>query len=328
MATIDKLPSGSWRVRVSVKENGRHRQKSITVPTKKDALHLAARYEKAPAASVGEMVEKYIDAKNAVLSPSTIRAYRSIAKTIKTRYSAFWRVVGPSPAEVQALADDFSPKTARNVVGLLTSSARFSGTDFPRPTFKRWDLQTDFIPREEDVEKVLAEVSGTKMELPVMLGILGLRRSEVCALTPEDLDGNKLHIHAAVVLDSENNKVRKETKTRGSDRTIVVPDHVAEMLMEGPVELSVNSIGKRFEKITKRLGIRMRFHDLRHYFVSYCHNVLRLTDAQVMKLGGWSTDSVMKRHYRQSMKDEETAQQVAETFSHVFSHAMPKKRVK
>lgn len=326
MATTRKLPSGKWQARVSYKDGDRYREKSFTAETKKDALRAAALFlPTKDTDTIGQMIDTYIDAKKAVLSPSTIKGYISMARTIKTRYASLCERTEVSQFDAQRIASHFSPKTARNVLGFLASAVKFSGGMFPSVTFPRWDLRSDFVPREEDVELIVKEVEGTKMELPVLLGMMGLRRSEAAAVTPEDLEGNVLHIHEAVVIGPDNRQIRKETKTRGSVRTIVVPDRIADLLRQGPVELSLNSIGKRFALITNKLGITMRFHDLRHYFVSYCHNILRIPDAQIMRLGGWSTDAVMKRHYRQSMHDEEISKQVASAFSGMISGTKKRK---
>ena len=321
MASVRKLPSGKWQARASYKDAaGKYREKSFTADTRRDALRIADLYEPRPGAGkVGEMIETYIEAKEAVLSPSTIRAYISMANTIKTRHAAFWSLATVSQRDAQRLANQFSPKTARNVIGLVSSAVKFCGGTFPPVTFPRWELDNAFVPDEKDLGKILSEVKGTKMELPVLLGMMGLRRSEVCAVTPDDLEGNVLHIHEAVVIAPDGSFVRKGTKTAGSDRYITLPDQVADLLREGPVTLSLNSIGKRFSQITKKLGITMRFHDLRAYFASYCHNVLHLSNAQVMRLGGWSTDKALVRHYRHSMHDEETAALVATAFSEQIS---------
>lgn len=325
MASIEKLPSGKFRARVTYKTPTGFRQKSFTADTRKEAVRLAALFKPTKSTgTIGEMVETYIEVKKAVLSPSTVKAYLSMARTIKTRHAALWRLTEVSQAQAQALANEYSPKTARNMIGLLSSAVKFAGGSFPTVTFPRWELRSDFIPREEDIQQILSAVRGTKMELPVLLGMMGLRRSEVVAVTPADLDGNLLHIHEAIVIGIDG-PVRKGTKTRLSTRAIILPDEIADLLRKGPVELSINSIGKRFAKVTKDLGLTVRFHDLRHYFASYCHNVLQLPDAAIQKLGGWAPNSsALRRHYVHSMRDDETAQLVAASFSATIS-ATPKK---
>lgn len=316
MASVSKLPSGKYRARISYKAGDKYKVKCFTADTKKEVLRAAALFVPANnITTIGGMIEDYINTKKAVLSPSTVKAYLSMARTLKTRYTPFWSLTEVSQKDAQTLANQFSPKTARNIIGLVSSAVKFAGGSFPAVTFPRWELRSDFIPRESDISLLLQEVKGTKMELPVLLGIMGLRRSEAVAVTPDDLDGNMLHIHEAVVIAPDNSFVRKETKTRGSDRWILLPDNVADLLRQGAIELSVNSIGKRFSQIVKRLGLTMRYHDLRHFFASYCHNVLKLSDAQVSRLGGWAPNSsALRRHYVHSMRDDEVNQLVSSAF--------------
>jgi hypothetical protein len=82
MATAKKLPSGSWRVQVySHKDNGKKVYESFTAPTKAEAEMKAAKYamqKKLRARydlTVKDALEGYINAKEGVLSPGTIRGY-------------------------------------------------------------------------------------------------------------------------------------------------------------------------------------------------------------------------------------------------------------
>lgn len=323
MASVEKLPSGKYRARITYKTSTGWRQKSFTADTKKAAVLLAAMFVPSTGSgTVGEMIEDYIRVRGAVLSPSTVKGYKSIAKTLRTRYAAFWGLTEVSQASAQAVANSFSPKYARNVMGLVSAAVRFSGGSFPSVSFPRWELNSDFIPREEDIQRIVQEVSGTEMEVPVALGILGLRRSEIVGLSSDDLDGCRLHIHTVKVYGSDNKLHEKGTKTALSDRFIILPDIIAQKItVQGFVtNLTSHAISGRFSRLVKRLGVSMRFHDLRHYFASYCHNVLKLPDAAIQKLGGWAPNSsALRRHYVHSMRDDETARLVASSFSATFS---------
>ncbi|MDO4620394.1 MAG: hypothetical protein Q4B09_07220, partial [Lachnospiraceae bacterium] len=59
-----------------------------------------------------------------------------------------------------------------------------------------------------------------------------------------------------------------------------------------------------------------RLHDCRHFFASYCHDVMGLSDAQIMKLGGWSTPHIMKRVYITSITDK--SKEVSSAFSELL----------
>ena len=92
MANAKKLKSGSWRVQVFshyeiVDGVKKPRYRSFTAPTKAEAELQASlfandkkRYSRANL-TVFEAVQKYIQEKEGVLSPTTIRTYEQIAKT-------------------------------------------------------------------------------------------------------------------------------------------------------------------------------------------------------------------------------------------------------
>jgi len=77
-------------------------------------------------------------------------------------------------------------------------------------------------------------VHGTKYEIPFRLGCLGLRRSEICALTKKDLKGNILTVHKALVLNSDNKFVEK-------------------MLDNIDINSSINSIQKEVKSLQNNL---------------------------------------------------------------------------
>lgn len=85
MAKAKKLPSGSWRVQVfSYKDaTGKNHYESFTAPTKAEAEMIAAEFKASKDRkskhdlTVEEAVNGYIQAKDGVLSPTTIREYRN-----------------------------------------------------------------------------------------------------------------------------------------------------------------------------------------------------------------------------------------------------------
>lgn len=77
MANARKLPSGSWRVRISAgKRNGKYIYESFTAPTKREAERMAAewameRESRPESMTVESAIDKYIMLKEPRLSPST-----------------------------------------------------------------------------------------------------------------------------------------------------------------------------------------------------------------------------------------------------------------
>ena len=62
-------------------------------------------------------------------------------------------------------------------------------------------------------------------------------------------------------------------------------------------------MNKAIHRYQKQLGIEaFKFHALRSYFASYAHS-LGIPDVDIMSIGGWKTDSVMKSVYRKSLEE-------------------------
>lgn len=57
-----------------------------------------------------------------------------------------------------------------------------------------------------------------------------MRRSEICALTVEDISGDLVSINKAVVQDENKNWITKTTKTTSSTREIVIPIELADKI--------------------------------------------------------------------------------------------------
>ena len=174
----------------------------------------------------------------------------------------------------------------------------------------------DYIPTEEDVKRILNEAKGSKYEVAFILGTLGLRKSEICALTPADLNGNVLTINKALVQNDKNEWVVKPTKTTDSTRTIMVPDHVVDLINKnGVVEYGPHAIYHALHRYQERLGIpQFSFHKLRHFFASYMHD-LGYSDKQIQAFGGWKTDAVMKTVYQHAMEMDKVKENMAMNIS-------------
>lgn len=74
------------------------------------------------------------------------------------------------------------------------------------------------------------------------------------------------------------------------------------------------SITKHLERIERDLDIpQFPLHKLRHYFASQM-SALGVPEADILKLGGWETDHVMKSVYRHSMieKEEQAKREASE----------------
>ena len=325
MPKTERLPSGAYSVRISMGKgpDGKYHSKRFTADDKPTLRRLIARYEDAPeeeAPMLLDAISDYIDAKTAVLSPYTIRGYENISSRLKQLSCVHVRCDAGTPAFqmiVNELIDDGkSSKTIRNTVGLISSAVKWAGYAMPAVTLPQKDRTELFIPDEDTMRRVMEAVAGTDLEIPVALGMMGLRRGEVCGLRLGDIKGTTAHICRAAV-DIGGVVTMKRPKTYDSDRYVQLPEQVAKKIRkQGYVtKMTPDYLSHRFKIMLKKESLPLfRFHDLRHFFVSYCHNVLKLSDAQIQKLGGWKTDRIMKQHYLQSMNDDKAQRAAADGF--------------
>lgn len=317
--TIERLPSGSYRI--TQQENG-HRYR-ITVdhkPTKPEAVRLVSEMlNKAPDSpkfAFKDAGDNYIESRKNVVSPSTERGYKGILNNLP-EWFAKKPIRDISKQDLQLLVNEsaakHSPKTVRNLSGFVSAVLKYHGIQIDAPTLPQKKKQDAYIPTAEDVKKIFSYLKGTEYEVPIMLAAMGLRRSEICALELDDLEGNTLHITKALV-EGPNGFEVKTTKTTESTRDVVIPEYLAELIRkQGFVyEQFPSTIGAALKRAQQALNLpHFSLHKLRHYFASRLHDK-GLSDANIQALGGWKTDAVMKAVYRHAMEQDEARQQAAE----------------
>lgn len=313
---IEKLPSGSYRMRKMYKG------KMYTVvtdykPTQKEAIQpmvdeLDKVQEKHREMTFRIAAEKYIETKKNVLSPATIRGYTSIIHNILDKFMGE-NVHDITPLDVQSevnrLAKEHTPKTIRNYHGFISAVlSTFCPNLRLNTTLPQKVKNEPYIPSDDEVKRILEYAKGTDYEIPLILACYGLRRSEICALTLEDINGDVVSITKAKVLDEDKNWVIKSTKTTSSTREVIIPAAVADQIRrKGYIYNGYpDNILKFLKKSEDTLGIReFPLHKLRHYFASKM-SAMNVPDADIINIGGWETDHVMKSVYRHSIDREGT----------------------
>ena len=311
---IEKLPSGSYRIRKMYKG------KTYTVvtdykPTQKEVLQLLSDElnqidQEHPKLTFKDAAEEYISAKKNVLSPSTIRSYKGILSNLSEKFTQK-RITDISNLDVQKEINSYSktrsPKTTRNANAFISAVLKmFCPQKVITTTLPQNIKKTAYIPTDEDVRSVLKAAQGTRFEVPLLLAVYGMRRSEICALTLDDIDGNMITINKAKVQNEQGEWVIKTTKTTDSTRTIYVPDEVIEKIkVLGKIYSGDPSRISRFlAKKQTELGLpHFSLHKLRHYYASMSHS-LGIPDQYIMANGGWKTDNVLKNVYQHAMADK------------------------
>lgn len=310
---IEKLPSGSYRVRKTI-DGKTH---SLTFDHRPTQKEIADEVSRRKSAVNGKMTfrdacESYIEARTNTLSPTTLREYHG---TMRRLSEAFMSLVidtmttNDVQKEINALSKDRAPKTVRNYHGFIASVlAEFRPELILRTTLPQKEKNEPYIPKADEIKKLLEQAYGTQIEVALYLGCASLRRSEICALTKDDIDGNIIHINKAMVMNENKEWVIKQTKTTESTRDIYVPDIVIDAInRNGLYQGHPNSITDWMTKAEKRLNMQhFSFHKLRHYFASQAHEA-GISDADIMKAGGWKTDNVMKSVYRHSLANDNSA---------------------
>ena len=343
MATAKKLPSGNYRALVYIGTvDGKRQYKSFTDPDKWTAEHMASAFRTEQQAAlapesmtVGQAIDRYIESKDAILSPATVRGYKRVRRCDLQGIMAL-PLAKVTPEHVQlAVNQDAltkSPKTVRNAHGLIVAALKAYhpglrlDTTLPQKTKPKI-----YIPTEAEIVALLKAASGTHMDIPVLLGAyLGLRRSELCALTIDDIDTKtkSLSIRKAMVLSVDDEWVVKPPKSYSGFRTIPLPDFLYDKitalgLPPGArlVEAHPNMITNRFEALQRTaLGsVKFRFHDLRHYNASVML-AKNVPNRYAQERLGHATDNMLKTVYQHLFQEKQ--KEVSDTLNTYFTSIM------
>lgn len=316
---LEKLKSGSYRARKTYK-GVTYRVTFDYKPTQKEVMQaLAAEMDKTQGMkqrmTFKTAAEKYISTKENIISPSTIREYTGTLHRLSDKFCNM--ILSDITAvdvqiEINRLSSSRSPKTIRNYHGFISAVL---GTFRPElilnTTLPKKDKHEPYIPSDEDVKRILESAKGSPFEIAIMLACFGLRRSEICALTKNDVDGNYIHVNKAMVMDKNKRWIIKTTKTPDGQRTVWVPDSLVNLIQaHGYIYKGhPGSISRYLEGLQDNLGIEhFSLHKLRHYYASMSH-ALGIPDSYIMAAGGWKSSQVLQGVYRHAMKDKEDEMQ-------------------
>ena len=312
-----RLPSGSYRCRVYIgKVNGKEKYVSFTADTKDEAEQMAVEWKKnrkkrITDLTVIEAINRYIDAKAGVLSPATIRGYRSQADHYYTDLDVPIGKVTDVMFQtwMSKFAVDHKPKTCRNALGLLTAALQLTaGINIHVTVPARQKVRYE-LPADDDIIKLLS-VSKTELWIAIMLGrYYGLRRGEICALTSDDLKGDTLWITKDMVMDEDKQWITKATpKTSDSYRSLTIAEPLLGVLkgIDGRfITCHPDALVNRFKRALKVAKIQpFNFHLFRHCFASR-GALAGIPDTYLARMGGWRPDSpVLKQVYQNAFEAE------------------------
>ena len=322
----EQQPSGSWRLKVYVGKdlNGKNIYKSVTRRTKREcmtaAINIKNEYKEIrddPSCMIlKDACQKYLDERSNILSPQTIAGHKvtmrnsfqpEMGRRLNSMSKADWQ------RAVNREAEHLSPKTVWNRWGFINavlSEYHHRFDDLKLPAKQKY--RAAYLNKTE-VATLLNAARGHHYELPIWLAVaLGLRRSEIIALTWDDYDpiARTLDINKAMVQDENRNWVVKGNKTYESSRVITVPSRVSELLdfMERTSDRiythSPHNIYKHLTILCKKNGLKhVRLHDLRHTAASiYLSN--GASDKGTMEHFGWANTQTMKNIYQHTFAED------------------------
>lgn len=322
MPKATKLPSGNWRVQASKTVDGKLVRRSFTDSDRKRALRAANNWIDEISDSFAdfenitltEAYSRYIESKSKVLSQNTVREYKRHPKNylqsiMPLRLKMLTNEKIQTAINLDAVGK--SAKTMHDIAGLLSGVLKMFYPGFNlRLTLPKKEKPSLYIPTESEIKTLINGVKGTDMELPILLAAFGpMRRGEICALTADDIDGCTVTINKAMAQNDQKEWVVKSPKTTAGYRTIIYPDFMRPLLDSVSDKVYNNtptSLTARFPHILKSCGLPpFRFHDLRHYCVSFLHSQ-NVPTKYIMARGGWESESIVNNIYNHILTDKDT----------------------
>ena len=326
--TPKQLPSGSWRVQIS-KDGKRH---SFTAENPAAAIALALEgNKKAPqSVTLGACIDEYIQLRSSVLSPSTLMAYNSY------RSHRFQPYMNRKVAEIdrrtlQRMVNDesrqVSAKTVKNAWALVSASLAEYGVDTA-------GINLPQVPRRErpyltgaEILKFCEAVMGEPCEIPALLALCSLRRSEIYALDWSDVDlkHNTIFVRRATVKGEAGFVTKETTKTETSTRVVpIIIPQLADALERGEAKSGrvvsghPNTLYHQIKRVCAKHGLPdVSPHSLRHSFASLSYE-LGINELETMKMGGWRDLGTMRKIY--THLSERQLSDAAERLTGFFSH--------
>lgn len=152
-------------------------------------------------------------------------------------------------------------------------------------------------------------MEGNDYEVPALLALHSLRRSEIFGLSWDkvDLKQNQIRIEGSIVQNDQSKQVFKETnKTKNSRRTIpIMIPRLKELLSAVPEKdrkgmiytAPQNYLWREINSVCKDNNLpEVGVHGLRHSFASLAHHV-GLPEQEAMLIGGWEDAQTMHKIY-------------------------------
>lgn len=318
---VEKIKSGIYRCKVSLGKdiNGKYRYKSFSATSKKQAELLALEYVKSgykeevknkKTVSLKNAMAEYNISKNNIFSPSSLSEYNRMSKRCFTEYLDK-DIYSLSNRDIQNWLSNYSigrsAKTVKNTYAYLCSVLSYF--DLPKPIVS--------LPQKEKIDYHIV----TDEELSILLKYtkehdyilfisiilaysIPSRRGEICALSEKDFDriNCTVTINKDMVYNSMGKAQISTPKTFYSYRTVKLDSRIMNLIPYNIQFYEPNELERHWQKAKNALGIKFRFHDLRHYG---CTTLLNnnVPIKAVQYVGGWGSAKTVLNIYAHCTED-------------------------
>lgn len=320
------LPSGRFRTQVvyGKNENGKNLTKSFTADTAWEAIKLAEDFKRLhiditpTKITVREAVSEYIESKRNVIAPTTLYGYEVAAKNrLQAIYG--YNITDIKTIDVQRAINidaerGLGYKSIKTGYDLIRSAALLF--DVELPSIRKLKLPPKTVKEElPDLDKILKVIIGSSVELPCLLSVWcgGMRISEVRGLQfgdiYEDENGRYIKVRRTRVCINGHDTIQNRNKTELSTRDVPIPDYIYNLIQQIPhvsdeefiVNENYGALKRRYDRLLKKHGLKMTFHDLRAQFATTM-NGLGVQKEILEKLGGWANSKVLDAVYIRTPK--------------------------
>jgi integrase len=291
--SLTDLGNGSWRLRVYVGQ-GHRRSKNFKGGKRaaQDALRAfitEVQTNGAAPITMGALIQGWWEHAEFRLRPSTLKAYRNHLDNYILPMFGTMQVVAVTPRVIDMFymrlkEKGLAPATVHHIHAILCSA--FTQAEkwgwCVSPMKKTTPPSVPLVDRQAippaDVRRLIAEAPPLLSAAITLAALTGARRGELCALRWSDLEGSTLHIFGSktaqvrrIHVDDTALAVLAELRQGQLELAQVVgvplvPDpFILSHSARGQLPWSPDGVTNAFYKLTRRLGMTWRFHDLRHY---------------------------------------------------------------
>lgn len=322
LPAITQLPSGKYRTRIMI--DGTSHSIVKDTPEECQAEYLAMKHgiidaKKArpkKSKTLKTAVQEYIDSRKEERSPSTINGYEKDARNMFQSAMSWDVYTTPDEQWQRAIRDERkkgrSAKYIQNAWMLMSAAINMATGHRPKVNLYPEESEEREWLEPEQIDLFVAAIKGTAVEIPALLCLSSLRRSEVLALKWSNVDLNRktIHVHGATVRGSSGLVEKKQNKTDKSRRTIpIIPPLLtalesAERKTEYVVTMGGDTALKQVQKICRENALpEVGLHGLRHSFASLAYH-LQIPEMIAAEIGGWDDLGTMHKIYTHLAKSD------------------------